>query len=299
MRRPSAIVAVLLAAGSVAPSARAQPVGEQDVVVDVPPGDEYADTDPSPQSDFSPALDPYGAWVDDPTYGMVWAPSPDQVGAGFQPYDTAGSWNYVDGDYVWVSEYAWGWICFHYGRWVLSAGRWVWIPGRRYAGAWVSWRVSDDGSGYVGWSPMAPTWCWTGGTVVALSFAPPEPWVFSPSHDLLLPGTSSHIVSGGAASAIAPHTRTFVPAQPSVAAGPVSPSSPHGPPPATVGIDVARLTLPALGAQELRARQLARPSTALALGARPPARHVFRATRLEIAPRGLTGDSRGTVRAKR
>lgn len=179
MRRTCAAVAVLVAGSLTAPGARAQSAPDQDQVVDVPGGDEYADTDPSALSDFTPALDPYGTWVVDPTYGMVWTPSADQVGATFQPYDTAGSWNYVDGDYAWVSDYAWGWVCFHYGRWALSAGRWVWIPGRRYAAAWVSWRVSDDGDGYVGWAPMAPTWFWLGGSAFALTIPSPEPWAFA------------------------------------------------------------------------------------------------------------------------
>ena len=35
----------------------------------------------------------------------------------FVPYTTAGHWVYDD-DYVWVSDYDWGWAPFHYGRWV-------------------------------------------------------------------------------------------------------------------------------------------------------------------------------------
>ena len=33
--------------------------------------DEYADTDPSALTEFKPALAPYGAWVDDSTYGTI------------------------------------------------------------------------------------------------------------------------------------------------------------------------------------------------------------------------------------
>jgi hypothetical protein len=306
MRRAGVLVAVFLVAGFAAPPARAQSAGDQDVVVDVPSGDEYADTDPSALSDFSPALDPYGTWVQDPTYGMVWVPNGDQAGATFQPYDTAGSWKYVDGDYVWVSDFAWGWVCFHYGRWALSAGRWEWIPGRRYAGAWVNWSLSsvssagDSADGYIGWAPMAPTWFWTGGTAITLSVITPQPWTFSSYRDFLGPNVSSHVVTGSAAAAVASHSRPYVPAQPSVTTGPLPPSAPHAPPPAMLGLDVSHLALAALSVQESRARQLARPSTAIALGARPPARHVLRPVlRPEVAPRGLVGAAREPSRGRR
>jgi len=79
-------------------------------------------------------LDPYGNWVEDATYGTAWVPSPTVVGDDFTPYQTAGHWAYDD-DYVWVSEYSWGWAPFHYGRWVYVGGvGWEWIPGRTYAG---------------------------------------------------------------------------------------------------------------------------------------------------------------------
>ena len=89
--------------------------------------DSYDDNDPSALSDFRPVLQPYGTWVDDPTYGTVWVPSPDTVGPDFQPYVSSGHWAY-DNDYVWVSDYPWGWAPFHYGRWVTVEGRgWSWI----------------------------------------------------------------------------------------------------------------------------------------------------------------------------
>jgi len=262
---------------------------DSDQSVPVPP-DEYADTDPSALSDFRPALDPYGTWADDASYGTVWTPDPSQVGAAFQPYETEGSWDYADGDYVWLSDYAWGWVCFHYGRWAWSAGRWVWIPGRDYAGAWVSWRVGDDGFGYVGWAPMPPDWIWVGGIAMTLGFPSQEPWTFVPSSELFAPGVGGHAVTGNRAAPIVSHTRPYVRAQPTVAATPV----PHGPPLAMLGIDVARLTLPALSAHEVRARQLSRPSTAQPLGAHPPAVHVVRsAPRGGAGSRGFGGQPRG------
>ncbi len=296
--RAAAIVTAIAAALASAP-ARAQPAADEDVLVEVPADDEYADTDPSPLTDFRPALDPYGTWTDDPTYGRVWAPSADQLGADFQPYETAGSWDYVDGDYVWVSDYAWGWICFHYGRWALGAGGWVWVPGRTYAGAWVSWRVGDDAMGYVGWAPMAPAWIWIGGAATALGVSAPEPWVFTPNRDLLSPDIGAHVITGNAATAAVTRTRPYVPAQPTVTKGPVSRFAPRGPPPAMLGLDMARLTTRVLSARELRARQLARPSTALALGVRAPSPHAVRATpRAGAVPREPPR-ARGTARGKR
>jgi hypothetical protein len=300
MRASSAVVAFFLASGLAATPSHAQSAADDEVPVDLSQGDQYADTDPSSLTDFRPALDPYGSWVDDATYGTVWSPSTEEVGTGFQPYDTAGNWDYVDGDYVWVSNYAWGWVCFHYGRWAFSAGRWVWIPGRDYAGAWVSWRLGDDAYGYVGWAPLAPAWIWMEGRATALGLASPEPWVFSTYVEFLLPGVGSHLVTGNDAATMAAHTRPYVSAQPSVAAGPVSQHAPHGPPPAALGIDISRLALPALSAQEVRARQLARPSLAVSLGARPPARHVVQALPRPIAvPRGPTGGPHESARGRR
>ena len=127
---------------------------------------------PSALSDFRSTLEPYGTWTDDPSYGTVWVPSPSVVGPDFTPYVSAGHWAY-DSDYAWVSDYDWGWAPFHYGRWVYGPGMgWEWIPGRTYAGAWVSWRYGVDDWAYVGWAPLAPTWCWRGGVAVGIGFVP-------------------------------------------------------------------------------------------------------------------------------
>ncbi len=126
--------------------------------------DEYSDSDPSALTDFRGALDPYGSWQDDPNYGTVWTPSPSVVGDDFAPYVSGGHWTYDDYDnWSWVSDYDWGWAPFHYGRWAYLGTRWGWIPGRRYAGAWVSWRTGYDGYDYLGWAPLPPAWGWRGG----------------------------------------------------------------------------------------------------------------------------------------
>ena len=89
-------------------------------------------TDPSALSDFREPLSPYGTWVEDPTYGTVWVPSAVVVGADFAPYQTAGHWELsADHDWIWVSDYEWGYVPVHYGRWGWIAGRgWASIFGR-------------------------------------------------------------------------------------------------------------------------------------------------------------------------
>jgi hypothetical protein len=300
MRRSLVPVALLAAALPFASPARAQPVPDPDDPAQAPGPDEYADTDPSALTEFAPALDPYGTWVVDPTYGTVWTPGADQVDATFQPYVSGGSWSYADGDYAWVSDYAWGWACFHYGRWANSAGRWVWIPGRRYAAAWVSWRLGDDGTSAIGWAPLAPTWFWISGSALALSFVASEPWAFTTVGDFSQPNVGAHLITGSAAAAVASHTHAYVAAKPSVTTGAASTATPHAPPPAMLGLDVSHVASLALSVQESRARQLARPSTAVALGARAPARHVARpASRPYVAPRGLVGATAEPARGRR
>ena len=237
--------------------------------------DSYADTDPSALTDFQPTLDPHGTWVEDPTYGTVWTPNTDEVGSEFAPYVSGGHWAYDNGD-VWVSDYSWGWAAFHYGRWVWLDDRgWSWIPGRLYADAWVVWRVGDDVSGYVGWAPMAPTWGWRGGVAGLLGFVSIEPYVFCPSRQVFAPDLAPRVVSGQPAAPLMAQTRPYVKATPTV--GPVASRPPQGPPAASFGIEATRIPRPATTDVALvRARQFARPSTALALGARAPVVHVVR-----------------------
>ena len=101
--------------------------------------------------EFYDELDPYGTWVDDPTYGNVWVPDAED---GFRPYATRGHWVVTDYGNTWVSDYPWGWATFHYGRWRYDDYYgWEWIPGHEWAPAWVNWR---SGGGYYGWAPLQP-----------------------------------------------------------------------------------------------------------------------------------------------
>ncbi len=162
-------------------------------------------------ADFHSTLDPYGSWTEDPTYGSVWVPSPSVVGTDFTPYVSSGHWAY-DSDYAWVSDYDWGWAPFHYGRWVYAQGPgWEWIPGRAYAGAWVSWRYGYADWAYVGWAPLAPTWCWRGGVAVGLGYVPRAPYAFVGSGELFSPSIRGRVMAGAQVGVIAAHTRPFVP----------------------------------------------------------------------------------------
>jgi hypothetical protein len=243
-----------------APPQPAPPAPPQDQA-EAPQGDNadsYDDQDPTALTDFHSTLDPYGQWVDDPTYGTVWVPNSTVVGSDFTPYSTAGHWTY-DSDYVWVSDYPWGWAPFHYGRWVLVDGRgWSWVPGRVYRGAWVTWGA-DDGYGYAGWYPAAPAFVWRGGAAVAWSGPVLAPrWTYVPRGEVFSPTVGRRVITGPAAVSIAARVR------------PVSAGVGGGPPPARFGFhdsDVPHPSATAVG----RAQQFAHPSTAVAVGGHPPA----------------------------
>jgi hypothetical protein len=273
---PQAPDGVVIDDGAGAPAPGAAPQGAPP---EGPPPDDaqadgaaYGDADPSALSDFRPALDPYGSWVDDPNYGTVWVPSADVVGGDFSPYVTGGHWAYDD-DYTWVSDYSWGWAPFHYGRWAYTGRGWGWIPGRRYSGAWVSWRTGTPGWDYVGWAPLAPTWCWHGGNAVGIGFAPRAPFAYVGRNDLFSPAVGRNIVRGPILHSVAVHAQPWRGAP---VGGGYRLSS--GPSPRVLGIptsSVVHTTGVDRGVAEARA--FARPTSAVALGARPPVATTGRA----------------------
>ena len=170
-----------------------------------PQEDSYDDEDSTALLDFRSTLDPHGDWVEDADYGTVWIPN--EVGPVFAPYVTAGHWVYGD-DFVWVSDYDWGWVPFHYGRWVFSdsRGAWAWIPGRQYGPAWVDWRVGDD---FVGWAPTAPTYVWRDGEAVPLNDAPDPRFVFARTENLFAPAPAGIVITGPRVAEIRDRTQPF------------------------------------------------------------------------------------------
>lgn len=100
---------------------------------------------------FHERLGAYGRWTTVEGYGQVWAPA--SVRAGWRPY-ADGRWVLTEYGWTYVSDDPWGWAAYHYGNWVLAGGvGWVWIPGRVWAPAWVTWRY---GGGYAAWAPAPP-----------------------------------------------------------------------------------------------------------------------------------------------
>jgi len=103
--------------------------------------------------EFYDALSAYGSWVQIPGYDWVWQPSATVQDSNWRPY-TLGHWVYTDDGWTWVSTEPFGWITYHYGRWMRTHTLgWVWVPGDQWAPAWVSWRYGDN---FVGWSPLPP-----------------------------------------------------------------------------------------------------------------------------------------------
>lgn len=222
------------------------------------PSDAREDSDPSVLQDFRETLDPHGTWLNDSTYGRVWMPARAEVGPDFVPYVTAGHWAYGD-EYVWASDYSWGWVPFHHGRWVLVVERgWAWVPGRAYAGAWVTWRVGDD---YVGWAAMPPTRIWREGTAVRLAVVPPASYVFCPSHEVFAPFVSSRIVRGQAVAGLEHRTQLYTP---SVVA------ALRGPPPSMLGIDPSRVVSPLPRDQDIYVPRHGSRATGASMGVAAP-----------------------------
>ncbi len=94
-----------------------------------------------------------GNWIEVGDYGYCWQPSVAVSNPGWRPYSD-GYWAYTNVGWTWVSYEDFGWATYHYGRWSrLRNHGWVWMPGREWGPAWVSWRTGGD---YVGWAPLPP-----------------------------------------------------------------------------------------------------------------------------------------------
>ncbi|MGZ4886752.1 MAG: DUF6600 domain-containing protein, partial [Candidatus Aminicenantales bacterium] len=86
-------------------------------------------------------LSPFGSWVNLDPYGYVWTPR--QMGYRWRPY-ADGHWVWTDYGWTWISDFDWGWMPFHYGRWGWDDDcGWFWVPGTVWGPAWVTWRYSD------------------------------------------------------------------------------------------------------------------------------------------------------------
>ncbi|WP_394828594.1 DUF6600 domain-containing protein [Pendulispora albinea] len=227
--------------------------------------EQYSDTDPSALDQFRTELEPHGSWVDDPRLGTVWYPSRDEVGPEFTPYATHGRWTYGQREYVWVSTLPWGWVTFHYGRWMYSGARgWAWVPGRRYAGAWVIWRTGS--SGYVGWGAAPANWYWQNEVPVRTPKPTTLGFVYCRTSDLFAASVASKLIGLPDVVNVATGTRPYNWQEHSPSMVPTTAS----PPPTELGIAEADVALtPANDASLQRAWLIARPGGARAAGVRP------------------------------
>jgi hypothetical protein len=176
-----------------------------------------SDTDPAALTDFNAVLEPHGHWVEDETYGTVWVPHSSSVGSDFAPYVTRGHWALSPaGQWTWVSDYSFGWVVFHYGRWVyVQHLGWSWVPGRRYAPAWVVFRSSLYGDPYLGWAPLPPRYAWRRGRAVWLARVPPAPYVFCATRWVFHPSVGTHVLRNRQRTrALAERSRLYVPSRP-------------------------------------------------------------------------------------
>jgi len=136
------------------PGDPAAPAGE--LAEGPPAADAIAQADPTSRvtdTEIDVTLNGYGQWIDTDDYGQVWRPDATAVGVDFTPYESGGSWAYTDAGWAFASEYPWGWLPFHYGRWAWFHDYWGWVPSHRWGPAWVDWR---HGGGVVGWRPTPP-----------------------------------------------------------------------------------------------------------------------------------------------
>jgi hypothetical protein len=138
-----------IAPASASPAAQ-QPVAPTPPPVAAPPPSAAPEVT---YQEFYDALSPYGSWVQMAGYDYVWQPLATVQDSRWRPY-TVGQWAYTDDGWTWLSDEPFGWLTYHYGRWMRTHTLgWVWVPGDQWAPAWVSWRY---GNNYVGWAPLPP-----------------------------------------------------------------------------------------------------------------------------------------------
>ena len=144
---PAAYAPTAAAPGPV-PPAPAPAMMPPDATAPPPPGQVSLDY-------FHAQLAPFGTWVELPGYGLCWRPdSAIRANPDWRPYYDMGQWVQTDNGMFWQSEYTWGDIPFHYGRWVMVPGRgWFWAPDLEWGPAWVFWRHAEA-DGAIGWAPL-------------------------------------------------------------------------------------------------------------------------------------------------
>lgn len=142
---------------------------------------------------FFDQLEPHGVWVRHARYNYVFCPT--GVDTAWRPY-SHGRWLYVqDRGWYFASDEPFAWATYHYGRWFADPELgWCWVPGTKWAPAWVSWRRGDN---VVGWAPLPPE---EDGYSVSIEVSrrelPEAYWVFVPTERFVEPDLSVSIVFG-------------------------------------------------------------------------------------------------------
>ena len=103
---------------------------------------------------FHDQLAPFGAWINVGGV-MYWRPDAAlRTNPDFRPYYDMGKWVQTENGLFWQSDYVWGDIPFHYGRWVHDPVLgWLWLPEYEWGPAWVFWRHAEA-DGAIGWAPL-------------------------------------------------------------------------------------------------------------------------------------------------
>ena len=138
------------------------PAQSAPVVATLPPSAPSAPPPPGPPpagpevnfNYFHDQLAPYGTWVEVGGV-MYWRPdSAFRANPDWRPYYDMGRWVQTDNGLFWQSDYQWGDIPFHYGRWVREPGiGWLWAPDYTWGPSWVFWRHAEADSA-IGWAPL-------------------------------------------------------------------------------------------------------------------------------------------------
>jgi hypothetical protein len=115
---------------------------------------------------FHDQLAPYGTWlqVGGVTY---WRPDAAiRTNPDWRPYYDLGQWVQTDNGLFWQSDYNWGDIPFHYGRWIKDPAQgWLWLPDYTWGPSWVFWRDGESDS-CLGWAPLPPGAGFVGGVLM-------------------------------------------------------------------------------------------------------------------------------------
>ena len=141
---------------------------------------------------FFDALKEDGAWFKLGGTSWAWQPAVMQQDPGWRPYLDGGSWTRHEANWFWVSEYAWGAIAFHHGRWIeTEAYGWLWVPGTQWCPAWVDWRLTSTHSG---WAPLPPDDAFLGSIGVTNYALGWQQYAFVPNGDFLARELRDHLV---------------------------------------------------------------------------------------------------------